>query len=270
MLDQHSSVQLLQNLSTALPHVIKNIQENWDNVQSIHIKTSSSASLPIWNCRLDEKEGGRWDGLTRVPIPDDPDKGVKKGKKRALESLEEIVEQKKRGVIAKKSTSISRPSTSGPSKGPKPTLSAASVEPPKGTRKTLTPESLGKLPTNKVFHTGNSEGRPSAPKTTALRKSSESKPSPDFEHPSKKSKSQTEKPSETKTVSILKSPKNVPESSAVSGPVKQKRVKFAAKLPNLKTKKGKALGFERKKVRSGVGREASAKDRILGKKAAVQ
>ena len=71
VLGQHSSAQLLQNLSTALPHVIKNISENWDNVQSIHIKTSLSASLPIWSCRLDEEEGGRWDGLTRVPIPDD-------------------------------------------------------------------------------------------------------------------------------------------------------------------------------------------------------
>ncbi|KAF9651657.1 ribosomal protein L1, partial [Thelephora ganbajun] len=85
VLGQHSSTQLLQNLSTALSHVVKNIRENWDNVQSIHIKTSSSASLPIWSCRLDEEEGGRWDGLTRVPIPDDADEEVKKGKKRALE-----------------------------------------------------------------------------------------------------------------------------------------------------------------------------------------
>jgi len=106
VLGQHSSAQLLQNLSTALPHVVKNIRENWDNVQSIHIKTSSSASLPIWSCKLDEEEGGRWDGLTRVPIPDDVDEEAKKGKKRALESEEEPEKKKKKS----NATSTSQPS----------------------------------------------------------------------------------------------------------------------------------------------------------------
>lgn len=35
----------------------------WDNVQSLHIKTNSSASLPIWTCDLGSDEGGRWNGL---------------------------------------------------------------------------------------------------------------------------------------------------------------------------------------------------------------
>ncbi|OCH90448.1 ribosomal protein L1 [Obba rivulosa] len=52
--------QVLDNLKTALPAVVKHIKGGWDNVQSFHIKTNSSASLPIWSCDLGEEDGARW------------------------------------------------------------------------------------------------------------------------------------------------------------------------------------------------------------------
>ncbi|KAF9499076.1 ribosomal protein L1 [Pleurotus eryngii] len=55
--------QVLANIKTALPAVISAIKDGWDNIQSLHIKTNSSVSLPIWSCSLDDESGGRWDGL---------------------------------------------------------------------------------------------------------------------------------------------------------------------------------------------------------------
>ena len=72
------AVKLLQNLQIALPEIIKRLapakrqskeddggeEDNpWINIQSLMIKTSESASLPIWSCLLGSGEGGRWDGL---------------------------------------------------------------------------------------------------------------------------------------------------------------------------------------------------------------
>lgn len=60
----HSPAQILANIRSALPAIVKHLKGGWENVQSFHIKTNSSASLPIWNCPLSESEGGRWNGLT--------------------------------------------------------------------------------------------------------------------------------------------------------------------------------------------------------------
>jgi ribosome biogenesis protein UTP30 len=287
----------LQNLSTALPHIVKKVREDWDNVQSIHIKTSSSASLPIWSCRLDEEEGGRWDGLTRVPIPDDVGEKITRGKKRALESEEESSGKKKKSSsIAKKfapSSQASRPdpppTESAPSKGSKQILSAAPAKSSKVREKRQVSESSTKPPTQKptkvkekparaaavdFFDSDNLEDRPapskcSASETPASKKSAGSRPLRGSEDPvSTKPKSQDEKPRETKT--ILKSSKRVAEPSTTDTPVKEKRVKFAAKLPDSRTKRDKALGLTGKKVRSGGGKGVSAKDRVLGKKVAVK
>lgn len=59
-----SPAQVLANLTTALPAVIAAVHGGWDNVQSLGIKSSKSASLPIWSCRLGNDEGSRWHGLT--------------------------------------------------------------------------------------------------------------------------------------------------------------------------------------------------------------
>lgn len=42
------------------------IHDGWDNVQSLHIKTSESVSLPIWTCPLGNAlPGTRWAGMTK-------------------------------------------------------------------------------------------------------------------------------------------------------------------------------------------------------------
>lgn len=281
VLGQHSSSQLLQNLITALPHVVKNIRENWDNVQSIHIKTSSSASLPIWSCRLDEEEEGRWDGLTRVPIPDDAGEELVNGKKRTVERVEEPAKKKKKSsMVMKRSSSVSQASRPDPSrtellppresKSTRPTPKP-STKPPFAKAKE-SPKVKGN-PTRVVavdfFDSENPEGclSPSEPstssKTPASRKSAGSSLVP--EAPT--SKPQEEKPSEPR---VLKSSKKDATSSVVDVPVKEKRVKFAAKLSDLKTRRDKALGMGSKKVRSGGGKGMSVKDGVVGKKVAVK
>lgn len=55
--------QIVENIKMALPAIANAIKGNWDNIQSLNIKTNSSASLPIWSCTLDDAEGGRWNGL---------------------------------------------------------------------------------------------------------------------------------------------------------------------------------------------------------------
>ncbi|KAL5632670.1 hypothetical protein ACGC1H_005575 [Rhizoctonia solani] len=89
-----TSSQVLDNLTTALPEIVKHIKGGWENVQSLHIKTSGSVALPIWSCDLES----RWDGLgpaEKVSASEDnendseeeeevePAPATKEGKKRA-------------------------------------------------------------------------------------------------------------------------------------------------------------------------------------------
>lgn len=46
---------------TAIPSVVANVPGGWENVQSLHIKTSQSVSLPIWSCDL--VTGERWKNI---------------------------------------------------------------------------------------------------------------------------------------------------------------------------------------------------------------
>jgi ribosome biogenesis protein UTP30 len=50
---------------------VENVPGGWDNVQSFHIKTNSSVSLPIWTCELDDSQGGRWGGLNVSELVND-------------------------------------------------------------------------------------------------------------------------------------------------------------------------------------------------------
>ncbi|TBU25524.1 ribosomal protein L1p/L10e family-domain-containing protein [Dichomitus squalens] len=65
--------QVLTNLLTALPEVVKHIKGGWDNVQSFFLKTNSSAALPIWQCDLGTETGARWDGLVVSEKDEDED-----------------------------------------------------------------------------------------------------------------------------------------------------------------------------------------------------
>lgn len=54
-LGAHSPEDILDNLVAVIPYLAVRLpMGGWDNVQSLHIKTTTSASLPIWSCSLDE------------------------------------------------------------------------------------------------------------------------------------------------------------------------------------------------------------------------
>jgi ribosome biogenesis protein UTP30 len=63
----------------AIPFVVANVHEGWENVQSLHIKTSQSVSLPIWSC------GERWKN-TREKSPTDGEVATVTGKRRRATS----------------------------------------------------------------------------------------------------------------------------------------------------------------------------------------
>ena len=52
-----SAAHTLENLLAAAPLAVKQIEDEWDNVLSVGIKTSSSVLLPIWSSKLE----GRFD-----------------------------------------------------------------------------------------------------------------------------------------------------------------------------------------------------------------
>jgi len=52
-LSSETAQHMIENLVIALPAVVANTREGWENVQSLHIKTSRSVSLPIWSCDLE-------------------------------------------------------------------------------------------------------------------------------------------------------------------------------------------------------------------------
>ncbi|KAG2131800.1 ribosomal protein L1p/L10e family-domain-containing protein [Suillus clintonianus] len=61
----HTPEKILDNIKISLPAIVNNLKGNWDNVQSLHIKTNASISLPIWTCELGGATGGRWDGMVQ-------------------------------------------------------------------------------------------------------------------------------------------------------------------------------------------------------------
>ncbi|KAL6304415.1 ribosomal protein L1p/L10e family-domain-containing protein [Sparassis latifolia] len=102
---------VLENLMIALPAVVKNIKGSWDNIQSFHIKTNSSASLPIWTCNLGSEEGSRWGGLIVSTEPDEEREDAEgkkvrsvetEGKKRKRAPLEEEERMAKAKIRTKK------------------------------------------------------------------------------------------------------------------------------------------------------------------------
>ncbi|KAK4047679.1 proteasome-interacting protein cic1 [Microbotryomycetes sp. JL221] len=65
----HTQQQLVDNLLSAIPQLaIKIPDSTFDNIQSLHIKTSTSTSLPIYNQTLDDK------GIFKQPSQDQIDK----------------------------------------------------------------------------------------------------------------------------------------------------------------------------------------------------
>ncbi|KAA1476890.1 ribosomal protein L1 [Dentipellis sp. KUC8613] len=139
--------QVIANLKMALPEIVKTLKGEWDNVQSLSIKTNSSVSLPIWTCDLGAEEGGRWDGLEAEDDSEEEDSAsdedededeemqvdeappepavTKKGKKRSAEEQEQEQEKPK-----KKAKAAGTPSASTPAKAPKSAPAALSPQEP--------------------------------------------------------------------------------------------------------------------------------------------
>ncbi|KAK7055206.1 ribosomal protein L1p/L10e family-domain-containing protein [Favolaschia claudopus] len=103
----HTPSQVLDNIKSALPAIIKNIKGEWDNVQSILLKTNTSAGLPIWSCDLgaerftaaDDDEGSEMEGVIEEEDEVEEKTAKKgKGKKRAavVEEEEEVPEEPKK------------------------------------------------------------------------------------------------------------------------------------------------------------------------------
>jgi len=150
---------IVENIKTALPAIANAIKGNWDNIQSLNIKTNSSASLPIWSCTLDDAEGGRWNGLQAQSDEEEeglegneeesdaedvrPKKGpISKGRKRSSSSDEEEEEEKpKKKAKTTDISSTTKPKAPSISKSSK--LASAQVDSPtkkrKVTERSLTP-----------------------------------------------------------------------------------------------------------------------------------
>lgn len=112
----HSTAQIVKNLEVAIPSIVAKIPDGWGNIQSLHIKTSQSASLPIWTCDL--ASGDRWTVTSDPGIPLlTQDSEIKSGKRRRDETTEEASNtpaQRKKPFSATSATS--QPEKEGASK----------------------------------------------------------------------------------------------------------------------------------------------------------
>ncbi|KAH9922949.1 ribosomal protein L1p/L10e family-domain-containing protein [Fomitopsis serialis] len=95
-----SPAKVLDNLKMALPAIVKRIKGEWDNVQSFHIKTNSSASLPIWSCDLGTGDGARWDGLVADAGSDDESEAEESEEESEVGDVESVPAKTKAGADA--------------------------------------------------------------------------------------------------------------------------------------------------------------------------
>ncbi|KAJ7631991.1 ribosomal protein L1p/L10e family-domain-containing protein [Mycena polygramma] len=270
----HKPSQVLENLQAAIPTIVKNIKGGWDNVQSLLLKTNSSAGLPIWSCDLGDGQGGRWGGLVASADDDEmsvleaddemdvvgvEDKGARKGKgkKRAVAEEEvEVEEPKKKAKAPESKESVprkSKPAADDAVKAPVPAVDAT-----KGKKKS-------KAGAEDATPTKAEQKKVKAAKTVAP---DAPPPASEPESASKKKRSKADKAAlpaadavPPPTPSGGKKPKSKaaaapPPPSATSDELKQKRV-------------GKAGEKKKEKiVAKGKSGGKSAKDGIMGKKKA--
>jgi ribosome biogenesis protein UTP30 len=90
-----TSAQAVENLLEAIPQVVAQIQDEWDNILSIGIKTSNSVFLPVYSAKLDGRfdtkaKDGKDVEMEESPAPVSAPEPVKK----------EAVKQKTKSVAA--------------------------------------------------------------------------------------------------------------------------------------------------------------------------
>ncbi|KAI0075089.1 ribosomal protein L1 [Panus rudis PR-1116 ss-1] len=247
-----SPAHILANLKTALPHIVKVIKGGWDNIQSLHIKTNSSVSLPVWSCQLGDGEGARWDGLTKQ-VEEKAKKDAANGKKRAAE--EEVVEKPKKKVksdVAEKAATDKAAAAT-----PVPAEKKAAAEQKAGDEADAAPTKEKKRRhKKKAAEQANAEAAPSSPEKPAqpAKPTAEATATPDA--PKDKKRKKKEKQAAKETTEASSTPANDGLSAATSvEDVKQKRANIGVEKKKDKVAKGK---------RKGKGE--SAKEALIGVK----
>ncbi|GAA5871554.1 hypothetical protein JCM3774_006294 [Rhodotorula dairenensis] len=91
----HSAEQLLENLDAVLPHIatrIPNAPASFSNVQSLHLKTSTSVSLPIYTASLDQ----RFEATGLSAEQEEEKRAAKERKQKAAEEREQRATEKEK------------------------------------------------------------------------------------------------------------------------------------------------------------------------------
>ncbi|KAG9085913.1 hypothetical protein FRC06_003370 [Ceratobasidium sp. 370] len=132
--------QVLENLTTALPNVVKHIKGGWDNVQSLNIKTSTSVSLPIWSCDLGSGEGGRWAGMVGASEESEEESGESEEE----EEVSVVKEGKKRAATRTPTTTASKKAKASPSESVRLTEGVPAPAPSPGKAKPTLPSMSSK------------------------------------------------------------------------------------------------------------------------------
>jgi len=124
-----SAAHTLDNLLAATPLAVKLIEDEWDNVLSVGIKTSTSVLLPIWSSKLEgrfdvKEKKAKKDGDADVEMVGGESAGKKnKGKGK----------DKKRGAPDAEDDQVEKKAKASPVKQPK--ADTAAVKPVKEAKK---------------------------------------------------------------------------------------------------------------------------------------
>ncbi|KZO96501.1 ribosomal protein L1 [Calocera viscosa TUFC12733] len=100
----HTPDQVIANLTSALPAIVKNIEGGWENVLSLSVKTARSTSLPVWSCELEERfnvpslDAARQEALDKKA----KEKPKGKGKKRKADEVDGVAGDENSEKSAKK------------------------------------------------------------------------------------------------------------------------------------------------------------------------
>jgi ribosome biogenesis protein UTP30 len=217
--------QVLENLTTALPNVIKHIKGGWDNIQSLNIKTGTSVSLPIWSCELGSGEGGRWAGM--VGASEESEEGDSSEEEVAVVPKEG---KKRAAAAAPAAATASKKAKASPSDSAKPTKSAPA--PSSASTKTKPAASLpsSKPASSPSAPISKKQAKKAIPQTPIVESDSEDEPEP-AHLPKSTSKTVTDATKkraavagiEQKKVKVL-SAKGVPKKGSKAGIVGAKKI----------------------------------------------
>lgn len=278
-----SPAQVLDNLKTALPAIVKRIEGGWENIQSFHIKTNSSASLPIWSCALGEGDEARWKAAAaaEAEAPAEGWTGFGGGEKGSEnESEADETEKPKKGKKRVADEAVETPSkkakkTEGKEKSKKSKIEAAQSKTAISDDKTVLKKKADSSATAKVKKSNDSSAVTAKPKSadaaspTTSSKADSSVGKLDKHTKSKKGKAPPPPPEDSADTDEdanvpARSPKVVKfDKSAKQAPPEKKSGLTAEELK----RKRASGGVEKKKEKVTKGRSGgSIKENLVGKK----